>query len=246
MSKEFTWTDELVLSYACCKDIQTLEDFKKQFSPKPEWEVLAIDDDGFHFFKTGREDGFWVCHTAERYLVGSFVNDGKLGYSKEIYQVRRLSDGEIFSVGDLHKSTLNTRKDWPPCKITKFIIADDGTMVTENDGNCRNPLHQIEKVKEPIPVFTTEDGVPIFEGMEYWYVSGNSWKLVKCGPAKRNAVDVADGWFFSTKEAAEDYIVENNPCISIKEISEITLLYDTEFLFKQLEKLVKSKIKNGQ
>jgi len=231
MSKEFIWDDEKVEKYAETHQFQSMEDFKKQFSPEPEWKIVAYREPG-KIGKVIKETSYsW------NYAVKNWI----------IFSVKRISDSEIFSIGDLHKSTLNMRKDWPPCKITKFIIADDGTMITENDGNCRNPLHQIEKVKESIPLFTTEDNVPVFEGMEYWYVSCNSWKLLKCGPAKINAVDVADGWFFSTKEAAEDYIVVYKPCLSIWDIACSTIPASAaNSLMDQLKSIVKIKIKTDQ
>jgi len=129
----------------------------------------------------------------------------------------------------------------PICKTTcVYFSVEDGAFGTY--------IHNIQKVKEPIPLFTTEDKAAIFEGMEYWYVSGNSWKLVKCGPAKRNAVDVADGWFFSTKETAENWIGCNKPVLTFKEVTDWISRSQSQrsFEISEIYEIVKSKIKTDQ
>ena len=53
---------------------------------------------------------------------------------------------------------------------------------------------------------------------------------------------------FTTKEEAEDYIILNKPCLSIKDIAPIigfcnnTTYVDLDLLTEKLKKLVKSKI----
>src|SRR5690606_23114725 len=75
-------------------------------------------------------------------------------YDVKIHSVKRLSDGEVFTIGD------NTKYG---C-IDNFYIKNNyllATTVLESNGRY---LKDLEKSKKPL--FTTEDGVDIFEGDE--------------------------------------------------------------------------------
>lgn len=219
-SNKFEWTDKLVQEYAKTVAFQSLEDFKKQFGPVPEWEsIYAVSvHNEIHPYK---EDCI------------------KLGC--KIHSVKR-RDGEVFTIGDLHKSTVSFRSHWPPCKITGFVIHSDGDMIVDNDANSRNPLRQIEKVKEPILI--TESGEPIYEGNEYWYVhtdTGNklTWQTFKCSHANKwdhqETVKI-----FSTERAVEEWIIWNRPCLSLKEAIEKGQIDPCRR--KLMEELIKTKL----
>jgi len=67
-------------------------------------------------------------------------------------------------------------------------------------------------------LFCTEDGVDIFEGDVYW--KNNGWLNVKIFIA-HNKMKVSDFNIdkkFSTKEAAEEYVLMNKPCLSINNV----------------------------
>lgn len=94
MSKEFKWTDELILKFVqyTLHDSPTfqgrykdLEDFKASHSTedKREWEIVKVNSLG----------GIWD--------VSIYPGDCiQKGFFEKIHSVRRLSDGEIFTVGD--------------------------------------------------------------------------------------------------------------------------------------------------
>ena len=223
MSKEFIWDDEKVEKYAETHQFQSIEDFKKQFSPKPEWEIVR-------------------SKTANGYTFpGNYYSPNRI-----ILTVRRISDNEEFSIGDVHKATSAHRKNWPAYKITGFRIVGD-TMVADNDGNSANPLNEIEKVKEPIPAFVSDDGVPVFPDQNFWVVAPKTsfgWAPVRliCED-KTNKKHPS----FSTKEAAEDYILVHKPCLSIWDIViNISPASTANSIAKQLKSIVKSKIKTDQ
>ena len=71
-----------------------------------------------------------------------------------------------------------------------------------------------EEVLEPL--FTTEDGVEILEGEEFYFVD-SFWEIGK-GKATVGCKKITLMKEFSTKEAAEKYIDENKPKFSIKDI----------------------------
>ena len=89
-----------------------------------------------------------------------------------IHSVKRLSDDEVFTVGDEIKTCTNGY-----CFIYGFSIVNDKLSIDHTHSDVLNEkfpgtsfnhhLHLISKVKKPL--FTTEDGVDIYEGDEvYW------------------------------------------------------------------------------
>ena len=90
-------------------------------------------------------------------------------------------------------------------------------------------------------MFTTEDGVDIFKGDKiYSHSQFKLWEHI----VEDN--DIAPIKWFSTKEAAEEYIILNKPCLSVKEIIDSVDTTLDEFisnvtLFNLLKELVKSK-----
>jgi hypothetical protein len=93
---------------------------------------------------------------------------------------------------------------------------------------------QLEKAKEVL--FTTEDGVGIHEGDTYYTLEpDNNWFLyysgaASCGSGKRTIAK-----YFSTKEAGEDWLILNKPCLSLYDV---VVSHD----LRQLRELVKSKL----
>lgn len=117
---------------------------------------------------------------------------------------------------------------------------------------CEPSKEYWEEVVEKPVLFTTEDGVTIKEGDNYWFI----WVKGKHIPNYQtfyhpyfveNAakLDLDESWsedarFFSTKKAAKDFIIYHKPCLSIKEILSVEqrIIVDEE----KLKQLVKTKI----
>lgn len=87
---------------------------------------------------------------------------------------------------------------------------------------------ELVKVKEVL--FITKDNVEIYEGDTYYYIwinltADNEEKFIiyktENAILKKNEKWSEDALFFSTKEAAEEYIIMNKPCLSIKDIQEV-------------------------
>jgi|TARA_R110000851_G_scaffold17664_3_gene55888 hypothetical protein len=132
-----------------------------------------------------------------------------------IQSVKRISDNIIFKVGDYIEEgciiniIIKNFKIYLDIKIIKIEI------------ELKNAIKK-EKL------FCTEDGVDIYEG-DYFcsvftqdYGSSKAFTLVETKNAttmyKRPSNRIVD---FSTKEAAEEYILMNKPCSSIKDILDI-------------------------
>lgn len=156
----------------------------------------------------------------------------------KINSVKRLSDGEIFTIGDkIHFS--DRYKDF----IIESIILNaaenrirfhgEGLFATLN-------VSPIVKVKQPL--FTTEDGVDIYDGDTYISVIKNYNSSHGIGIAKeknRNNYRQDLFYFFSSEEKAQDHIIMNKSCLSINDI-----IKHTNFNFHTVIDELKTKVKS--
>lgn len=134
-----------------------------------------------------------------------------------INSIKRLSDGEVFTLGD----TLNEYD----CVITEFHITTDGTLKIFSDSKTANKhifdgvewsLENAEKAKEKSILFTTEDGVEIYDKDEYFIVGSND-NIIPT--QSTDNTEYKEGVKrFSTKQAAKEYIENNKPKYSKKDM----------------------------
>lgn len=145
-----------------------------------------------------------------------------------IHSAKRLSDGEIFTVGDKCKD-VNTN-----CTTKVSEITLKNTICFINGVN----INWLEKVKQPL--FTTEDGVDIYERDKYFEANltygVKSWTTEY--PVYFNK-DISKR-IFSTKEKAEEYILMNKPCLSISDVLKLKNKWSIKTIDK-LKELVKNK-----
>tara|TARA_R110000796_G_scaffold236214_1_gene355478 strand:- start:63694 stop:64797 length:1104 start_codon:yes stop_codon:yes gene_type:complete len=142
-------------------------------------------------------------------IIGPYfkVEDAEDELNFNIHSIKRLSDGELFTVDD------------KICKgiITSFSIRNKYILDCEVNHNklVHFPINKISNIKKPL--FTTEDGVDIFEGDEYHNV--NSLFNCKLCKAQNKLSSLEWNTFnilnnnktFSTKEAAEEFIDSKKP-----------------------------------
>jgi hypothetical protein len=179
--------------------------------------------------------------------AGECVDSGDF----EIYQVAT-SETEVFTLGDKVKHPFTDGFD----VISKFIICKDpkrdvvgaidrpdliGKLVANVGncfGNCNIEVSKLEKASEVL--FVTEDGVEIFKGDKFYYISIREPNQACCsGCAQEGSAMNTNCKYFSTVEAAKKYIDENKPIYSKKQIEE-ALNYGT-YMFIDVE-LFKSRL----
>ncbi len=161
-------------------------------------KVKDIDDDGA--FVHNRFDNKW-CPSKDslQYLIETYG----------IKSVKRLSDNVVFTIGDSIK-TGEIKKFYLPSGIQKEVTL----WVTMSDEDT----YLSEATHKPKPLFTTEDGVDIFEGNSYVKLNSHtSWDIVT-GFISEGAHGSYTGLKFSTKEKAEEYVLMNKPCLSINDV----------------------------
>ena len=134
-------------------------------------ELKGLNNQNIHQVKNGK-----VC----RYNGGFFNNNDQL-YGKndpfqyvknypndwKIHKIERLSDGEVFTIGDrIHGSACRNRIiiGFEPQKEGKYWIRQESNKGCRDGGYCR--LDGIEHVKDPL--FISEEGEEIYAGDKYY------------------------------------------------------------------------------
>lgn len=175
---------------------------------KGQWyrEVEPVKQDEILSFKS--ETGIWNLNEDKvwynrqtlsiRYQLSEMLNYVKEGKAT-IESVKRLTDGEVFSVG----KNENRIGD-----ITKIEIIKNEIFLYSGNTNCVR-LDYAKKVKQPTILLTTEDGKEITDGEQVLYGIDIVFNGFYKSTAKNcNNKDVK---YFSTKEAREEYILQNKP-----------------------------------
>lgn len=140
-----------------------------------------------------------------------------------ILSVKRLSDGEVFKIGDLIDFGDFGNKGFQP--IDKIEIdCFDKTRITAWNSAYGLGLEKWKKIPAKTPLFTTEDGVNIFEGDDFFYVNSNFYDVssIKADETINHHVKQADKYkTFFYKEKSEEYIWLNKPCLSAQDLIDV-------------------------
>lgn len=102
---------------------------------------------------------------------------------------------------------------WTDELVWEFTV-DLKRKQTNDPIQTRMELFKISKSKKPL--FKTEDGVDIFQGDKHWYVGDDMMKV--CFICSADSAVPFGLKTFSTKTAAEDYILRNKPIFSVNDI----------------------------
>jgi len=223
-------------SYIICLDVINYPEFWQPLIKK-DYEILSINHNG---------------------NIIKYDYNMELVYSIwKIHSVKRLSDSAIFTISDkITSSSFSKLSDID--KIKEFYIPDEkfckmwNNQFTINDliirttRSWQSNLHHAIKVKQKL--FTSEDGIDIFEGDPYHTYNLKLDILSQCDSAcpKRSGKNI-DTKYFSTKEKAEEHILLNKPCLSINDLSNIKKKYQCfgDTIIEEAKNIVKSKIQQS-
>ncbi len=241
---EFKWDDETVLEFVqfTLKNspllqgrYTDLEQFKESKQPKPEWEILS-------YLSSTHPDRYVIDQTHLNWNHAVVTN-------MDIHSVKRLSDGEVFTIGDkvMHKNN-EVLSD----NIKRIILSNENRndlapfFIMEHI-SFRCYIDKISHHKEPL--FVTEDGVSIHKDYSgristvYEDFSFNYDCTMEYILSERETPHTFTIKYFSSKEAAEEYIIDNKPLCSLKEIRSIGRVGENNLYYKKLVALAESKLK---
>ncbi len=220
-----------------------------------DYDITTVNN----FFKDGTWVIYkpWVIQSYKHVVYGKIWNRGssetytrnddpkvtlstavilKMGKAYTIHSVKRLSDGEVFTVGENMDYSYDLGK-FPDhdagCPIHKFTIENDEIYVNEHHLNVNT--RGIDTWVKPKPkkkfILRTEDGYNVYEGMSCYYVLNDT---VFTASSPCGSKDVK---YFKYKKAAEQYVFENKQCLSLNDVrSVVPLSKFEEYYLRQLAK----------
>ncbi len=184
------------------KEWEILE-FKRpdETSPYPIWILLEDGKYNTPESKEGLYELNEMLYGDDSVETGDFI----------IHKIKRLSDNEVFTIGDMITgATYST-----PREIQEFILVHGELEIKQKGGYTK--IEYVQKAKSVL--FTTEDGVDVYEGDKVYTVLKDASRsfidrIDACGRKSSKLV------YFSTREAAEKWIDDNKPIYSKKQIKD--------------------------
>ncbi len=192
---------------------------QSMYDKNPEfWEKVVVEKD------------YEILEVKGKYgAISSYIekldNDLK---DKTIFKIKRLSDGEIFTIGDKLEHNM-------VIESFKFENFGNGEKLTAQDKNGGRFLNELKKVKQKL--FTTEDGVDIFKGDLVVCFDKDSFCIRnKTYLFKEHDKNDKTYLFFSTKEKAEEYILYNKPLLTLRDIDELLCKNTSSYFLEKFKK----------
>lgn len=176
-------------------------------------------------------EGGNVCNSYPKWMIED-SNDWE--EIKEVPEyVKCIKHNLMAPVGEVCKVLLAGTQNF---HYIKTKSGDTCSMGSTTYNECFIPATKEEFNKQDQLLFTTEDGVDIFKGDKYYYVTllfniEENHAFAGYYPANK----------FSTKKKAEEYVLMNKPCLSINDVNVLKNIVFANW-DKTLKDLVKSKI----
>ncbi len=228
-------------------DVQDYPEFWEKVVEQ-DYEILSFKQDSLQTDLWTKFGDLWDRNVNGQCVTTPYTTEDMLKNPLYvIHSVKRLNDGEIFTIGDVVDGTF-----YKNITINSIDVNPDcTTQVQINHKDEGINLLTAKKVKQPL--FTTHDNVDIYEGDTYHSIWFESFSYVG-----NYVAEVINSRFsnencktFSTKEKALDYIAMNKPCLSIEDVLHFlekdfsaNWKYDrtTNIVLGKFKELVKSKL----
>jgi hypothetical protein len=145
---------------------------------------------------------------------------GHVCANTDIDSVRRLSDGEVFAVGNKINFETDTYKPIEKFTIENHPIKYNCQAILAWNGNVF--MYEISSwIKSKPILFTTEDGKPIYEGDACYIVFDSDWSVSPMRSFSNAPHGKINYKAFSTEAAAKEYVLMNKPKFSIQGIIDL-------------------------
>lgn len=155
----------------------------------------------------------WEKVEEKKYELLRWSTDKTTNSISHIESILRLSDNERFTVG---QEIIARGEPKHRFAITGFKIVDDGGILIQMDGGFW-PLDYISPAPKREPLFVSADGKELFKD-DYVYTVREGFKI--------SEDQLCDAFnevphTYSTREAAEDYVIDHKKEFSSKEVWEM-------------------------
>lgn len=189
-----------------------------------DFEVLSFASNslGDLIIYNRKKDGLFYSEVSLGYKESFFYKKEVKTNGFKIHSVKRLSDGEVFTL----KDNIKVPKDDKILKIEEITLNEKELKVYYMANSCvtNQNSNWFEKIQKAKPVFISEDGVDIYKGDNYVKVSSNFLLTVGW---QANTIETFNQHrpganFFSSEEAAKEFIYSNKPLLmSAEDVLEI-------------------------
>jgi hypothetical protein len=188
-----------------------------------DYEILSFQSKNNKWYTpTIQKDGTYLAAKINEYDGNGATLEWMLNEDEYyIYSVKRLSDGEILKIGDKIKYKLANKG----VKTIVGIVLKDDNIWLQTDLENRNHgmgLEYAEKVKEPL--FTTYDRVELFGGEKAYLVTDTFQQGFLLNFDTEDFKNTK-GKIFAEKSKAEEYVKQNEPKYSLKDIEDAIKYY---------------------
>lgn len=251
-----TYKDGVIKAGNC--SIETGVEPSSEFWTELTYEILSFRSHRNRFYNpTIQKDGTYLDAEIMEFDGNGASLEWMLNeYEYYITSVKRLSDGEVFSIGDKinFRGLYGNNSEHKYDTIRGFDLKQDANLgILYHNGLVG--LSKIEKYKEPI--LTTFDGVELFNQDVYYFIwlnkPAHGQEINKVYKAIVRDLEEDTSWssdavFFSTKESAEEYILMNKPLLSLNDLLSVWGnddsfdVYKESPMFQDFKNLAKTKL----
>jgi hypothetical protein len=233
-----------------CEDIENLYKYnighpinfylaKEMLEGSQDWEeILSKDYEILSFISTEGSIAQLAYFTCERDFMGNDV--------WKIHTVKRLSDGEVFCLGDICFPTTTPSNKLP---ISEIWFTQSGDLRLSSD-NYTMSIGGLTKYEEPKVLFKTLDGQEMKYGDKFYVVDTKYFKIFE---AEAGITFKTEKWIknsYFDKKFAEEWILNNKPVLSLNDLLSVwgamenKDFYAISPLFKNFKEIAENKIKN--
>ncbi len=182
------------------------EEIKVVEPVKQDYEIQSFKNGKGDIFEKTDKGNFTTYNSENTYSLDRMI-EGIQVYATTIHSVKRLTDGEVFTVGD--KIEFNGT-------IGSFYI-DRNNLMGINAGRTLQ-LEDAVKVKQPTILLATEDGKTITDKKENVYILNTDGFWTRELQFSSIIFSLPNRKYFSTEAAMDEYILQNKPItVTLKE-----------------------------
>jgi hypothetical protein len=152
----------------------------------------------------------------------------------KIKAIINLETQKVINVGD--KVVIKYGSSTKELEIKSFDYREPNIFIVSDKFyvNVESIIKKVEKKH----LFVTEDNVKVYENDVVYSVNKNNYQIYKNNSCLYSFF--TNSLVFASKENAENYVIQNKPCLSLNDIDKCILLQ------KNIKELVETRIKNEQ